>query len=621
MKRLISTINLSKEEWLRYRKCGITGTDAGAILGLNPYRSAFQVYHDKISDTIENIDSEAMRQGRDLEEYVAQRFTEATGLKVRRANAIYQNEEHPLLLADFDRLIVGQKAGLECKTVSPFSADKWADGKIPAHYMAQVNHYLAVSGFDCWYIAALIFGKELVIHKIISDKAVLDNLIAEEEHFWKYNVMPEIAPTPTGSEGDTQQINQMYFDDDKSKTADLNIKHSKCKRGGNMLNKVKRILQWFIGGCYILSGLAYIGEYTMPAIILIILGGVIILPPITKRIPAFKFKKIALILLSSIVMIAGIQLGETNLSPEVLAKRKAESEAAAASQAALEAQEAAESASRAAEEEAASKAAQEKAESEAAVATENEIASMKAMILKDCNLSDIPRDDKNQMANADEKNFYAAWKEAAAEKIAEKNQGNNAEDLVRITFEQMVDFYKKIYPDSTLINTEKGILESIDSASSEMEEAKTSDLGYSVEDAELYEGKFYIYKRMETHYDDTLLGSLQKELDSFNTSKAIEWLAYDVDYLMGEAYPGETAYVLITEDEYTFSKQGAYKLTYVDTGKTTELVDDQGFRWEASVYFVVDEDTYNENLQKMFRAEQALYDTYERILNNFGLAE
>ena len=72
MKRLVSTRNLSKEDWLRYRKCGITGTDAGAILGLNPYRSAFQVYHDKISDTIENIDNEAMRQGRDLEDYYAQ---------------------------------------------------------------------------------------------------------------------------------------------------------------------------------------------------------------------------------------------------------------------------------------------------------------------------------------------------------------------------------------------------------------------------------------------------------------------------------------------------------------------------------------------------------------------
>ena len=240
------------------------------------------------------------------------------------------------------------------------------------------------------------------------------------------------------------------------------------------------------------------------------------------------------------------------------------------------------------------------------------------LLAPDCSYADL--EELSNLAN-EAIGAQMKWKEAAAEQIAEKNQGNNAEDLVRITFEQMVDFYKKIYPDSTLINTEKGILESINSASSEMEEAKTSDLGYSVEDAELYEGKFYIYKRMATHYDDTLLGSLQKELDSFNTSKAIEWLAYDVDYLMGEAYPGETAYVLITEDEYTFSKQGAYKLTYVDTGKTTELVNDQGFRWEASVYFVVDEDTYNENLQKMFRAEQALYDTYERILNNFGLAE
>ena len=61
MKRLVSTLNLTKEDWLRYRKCGITGTDAGAILGLNPYRSAFQVYHDKISDTIENMDNEAMK--------------------------------------------------------------------------------------------------------------------------------------------------------------------------------------------------------------------------------------------------------------------------------------------------------------------------------------------------------------------------------------------------------------------------------------------------------------------------------------------------------------------------------------------------------------------------------
>ena len=80
MKRLVSTRNLSKEDWLHYRKCGITGTDAGAILGLNPYRSAFQVYHDKISDTIENIDNEAMRQG--------PRFGGLCGAAVLRRNGL-----------------------------------------------------------------------------------------------------------------------------------------------------------------------------------------------------------------------------------------------------------------------------------------------------------------------------------------------------------------------------------------------------------------------------------------------------------------------------------------------------------------------------------------------------
>ena len=67
MKKLVSTLNLDKESWLRYRKRGIGGSDAGAVCGLNPYRTAIQVYYDKTSDSIEDIDNEAMRQGRELE--------------------------------------------------------------------------------------------------------------------------------------------------------------------------------------------------------------------------------------------------------------------------------------------------------------------------------------------------------------------------------------------------------------------------------------------------------------------------------------------------------------------------------------------------------------------------
>ena len=72
----MSTLNLSREEWLQYRKAGIGGSDAGAICGLNPYRTAMQVYQDKISDACEDIDNEAMRQGREFEDYVARRFME-----------------------------------------------------------------------------------------------------------------------------------------------------------------------------------------------------------------------------------------------------------------------------------------------------------------------------------------------------------------------------------------------------------------------------------------------------------------------------------------------------------------------------------------------------------------
>lgn len=74
---------------------------------MNPYKSSFSVYQEKVTPEVEeDVDNERMREGRDLEEYVARRFTEQTGLKTKRALAIFQNDDHPLILADFDRLII-----------------------------------------------------------------------------------------------------------------------------------------------------------------------------------------------------------------------------------------------------------------------------------------------------------------------------------------------------------------------------------------------------------------------------------------------------------------------------------------------------------------------------------
>lgn len=75
----IPTANMGREEWLRLRKTGIGGSDAGAVCGMNPYSSPAKVFQDKVSDAVSELDSEAVRQGNDLEDYVARRFNGGNG--------------------------------------------------------------------------------------------------------------------------------------------------------------------------------------------------------------------------------------------------------------------------------------------------------------------------------------------------------------------------------------------------------------------------------------------------------------------------------------------------------------------------------------------------------------
>lgn len=210
MKKLISTLNLPHEEWLKYRKQGIGGSDAGAVCGLNPYSTAMNVYYDKTTPDAGIEDNEAMRQGRDLEAYVAQRFMEETGLKVRRSHAMYGHEQYPFMLADVDRLIVGQNAGLECKTASAYSADKWKNGEIPPHYYIQCLHYMAVTGADAWYLAVVILGQEFKYMKIERNEEEIHNLEAIEADFWNQHVVPGIMPSPDGSKVCDEVISR-YF--------------------------------------------------------------------------------------------------------------------------------------------------------------------------------------------------------------------------------------------------------------------------------------------------------------------------------------------------------------------------------------------------------------------------
>lgn len=237
----ISLAGLDHTEWLRLRKTGIGGSDAGAICGVNPYSSAMKVFQDKTSEKAEEQDSEAVRIGHDLEDYVARRFTEATGLKVRKSNFMYRSVEHPCMIADVDRLVVGEDAGLECKTASAYNADKWADGNIPLHYIMQCYHYMAVTGKRTWYIAAVILGREFTYRKLVWDDELIDRLTAMEEDFWNNHVVKGIIPPPDGSRACDEVIEQYFHTARKASAVKLVGFDEKLRRREEILGFISEL--------------------------------------------------------------------------------------------------------------------------------------------------------------------------------------------------------------------------------------------------------------------------------------------------------------------------------------------------------------------------------------------
>ncbi len=185
------------QKWLELRQKYITGTDAGTIMGVNPWKTPLMLYHEKLGDIMPpSLDNSAtVHFGRVLESVVAQEFVRQTGIKVaRRGMMINLHDKHRA--ANIDRICVysDSPAGLECKTTSAFKAEDWADEKIPPHYYYQCLHYMAVMYGDAdgkqlvdgasWYIACLIGGNKFVYRHIPYDEKAIMELVQAERAFY-----------------------------------------------------------------------------------------------------------------------------------------------------------------------------------------------------------------------------------------------------------------------------------------------------------------------------------------------------------------------------------------------------------------------------------------------------
>lgn len=201
---------LTHEEWLLERRKGIGGSDVAAIMGVSPWKSAATIYLEKIGELhLEYNDNERMRIGRDLEEYVAQRFVEATGKKVRRNNHMLYHDDYPFILADIDREIVGENSILECKTTGSYSKSQWENGA-PIYYELQCQHYMLVTGAERCYIACLIGNEAFVYHIIERDNEAMSALLEIEKDFWQTYVEGGQLPPPDGSDDYSEVLRKMY---------------------------------------------------------------------------------------------------------------------------------------------------------------------------------------------------------------------------------------------------------------------------------------------------------------------------------------------------------------------------------------------------------------------------
>ena len=197
------------EEWKALRHQYIGGSDAAAVVGMNAWVSPYSLWAEK-TGRLPGFDGNlATEVGTYLEEFVAQKFASETGKKVRKSNLSWFNDQYPWAIANIDREIVGEDAGLEIKTTDSLNMSKFKNGEYPANYYAQCVHYLSVTGKKRWYLAVLIGNREFKWFTIERDEDEINALMEAEKKF-KQMVDNDVPPMADGASATTDTLSALY---------------------------------------------------------------------------------------------------------------------------------------------------------------------------------------------------------------------------------------------------------------------------------------------------------------------------------------------------------------------------------------------------------------------------
>lgn len=175
---LVDTADLPEDEWLEWRRRGIGGSDAAAILGVSPFATARDLYYDKLK-VVSYEDGESnwvqKKVGHLLEDLVAEIFHVKTGFEIYQVKKMFYHPVYTYMLADVDyfiRLPNGKTAILEIKTTNYNAKDHWwCDGCeiVPVNYEIQGRHYMCVMNVDEVYYCCLYYDEHPVLYYLTPD--------------------------------------------------------------------------------------------------------------------------------------------------------------------------------------------------------------------------------------------------------------------------------------------------------------------------------------------------------------------------------------------------------------------------------------------------------------------
>ena len=234
----------NEEDWHTLREKRIGGSDIGAILGVNKYKSIIDVYIDKTEGS--NFEgNEATFWGHMHESTIMKVFAQK-----HKEFIVYQAPYSIIddfLIANLDGVLKDRNTGdcgvLEIKTTNAFNYKDWEGDIVPQYYYAQVQHYLMLTGYKYAYIAVLIGGNKYKDFKIERSEEDITLIREKATEFYKENILKQIPPMPDGSDAYMDYLKKKAMDienDTVVEFVDLEEKAQKVKDIGKEINNLKK---------------------------------------------------------------------------------------------------------------------------------------------------------------------------------------------------------------------------------------------------------------------------------------------------------------------------------------------------------------------------------------------